>query len=116
MKRINDPVKGAPQLEEDLNDPHILSDKMAQVKITYEDESKQDSSLPQPETVTAVDYLKQIYSGQRTAHFQADYDNLQKLIKKREVLDSKGLYSFSIILFISQAPICRFSYFKESSA
>ena len=91
LKRQNDPIKGAPQIEEDSNDPEALSEKMAKVEISYEDESKTDEVFSKPENVSGADYLKQIYSGERTPHFQEGYDNLQKIIKKDEFLDSKGL-------------------------
>lgn len=63
---------------------------MTQVKLEPVGE-KDDDFYPKPEIVSGADYLRQIYTGKREAHFKEDYDNLQKLIKKDEVLDSKGL-------------------------
>lgn len=87
-KREKQPVKGAPQDEEEIS----LSNKMARVSLQDEDLRETEDDLPKPEVISGLEYLKQIKRGQRTAYFQENYDNLKKLINTKDKLDSKGWF------------------------
>lgn len=99
-------MKGAPAPEEsveELSDPAVWSERMAQVKIeNFQAEDPKDPLFPEMESLNARDYLRKIYAGKMAAHFQAEVNEAvgsKQLVSKRgEVLDSKGSHIFCVFL------------------
>ena len=91
-------MKGAPALEEDVahDDEQALSERMASVKLVYDDNKKSSDDserIPPKETISAVEYLKQICVSKLTAHFQKEYDTMKEVTRKTK-LDSKDNDNF----------------------
>lgn len=76
-------MKNAPK---DSEAEPSLSEKLTKIKLKFEPREQ----TPKAETVTAADYLKEIRSGKRVAHFQEQFDEVKKMIDQREKFDSKG--------------------------